>query len=58
MKKIKCCISCPDRSVSCHCTCQKYEEEKKAVKEDREKIAIDKRYHKLFKEYRRIKFSA
>jgi len=35
---IRCCLNCPDRTVSCHSTCERYRKEREAWEKRKEEI--------------------
>jgi hypothetical protein len=57
MKKITVCKDCPDRSLGCHGTCEKYIQEKAKTEALKHKIALEREIF-IFAKDRRLEYGA
>lgn len=46
--KIPCVRDCKNRSVDCHCTCEKYKEYKEEIEKANKKKRLDRQINKYF----------
>ena len=55
MQKITVCKDCPDRHPACHDHCEKYQEAKRKVQEEKEKLLTAMKNDAVYADYKRKK---
>ena len=55
MQKITVCKDCPDRYPACHDRCDKYQEAKRKVQEEKEKLLTAMKNDAVYADYKRKK---
>ena len=55
MQKITVCKDCPDRHPACHDRCEKYQEAKRKVQEEKEKLLTAMKNDAVYADYKRKK---
>lgn len=56
MHRVTVCKDCPDREIGCHANCERYAEDKRALREHIETVREAKNKDKEYLDYKRKKY--